>query len=188
MMKQAQFDPQEANIFLVGLRGSGKTTLGRLVAERLALLFVDTDDVIVQQAGESIAKIVSKQGWDVFRSMEKEVLRDVCSRRGQVVATGGGVVLDSGNRELLETSGVVFYLMADIATLTQRLAQDPKTDQRPALSGLAMAQELVQCLFEREPLYMRIANHVLRAEKAPAFLVEEVLEKLGGSPRGSTVS
>jgi len=187
--KQARFDPREANIFLVGLRGSGKTTLGRLLAERLLaerleVAFVDTDDMIVQRAGTSIAEIVADQGWDAFRSMEKEALRDVCSRRGQVVATGGGMVIDPDNRALLGISGVVFYLMADITTLAQRLARNPMADQRPALSDLAPTQELAQCLRQRGPLYICVANHVLRAEKAPAILVEEAIEKLDATASG----
>lgn len=177
---QARFDAREANIFLVGLRGSGKTTLGRMLAERLEVAFVDTDDMVVQRAGTSIADIVADQGWGRFREMEAGVLRDVCAGKGQIVATGGGIVLDPQNRDLLGQSGVVIYLMADIATLAARLAGNPLADQRPPLlSGVAPPQELAQCLRERGPLYMCLANHVLRTEKAPAVLVEEVLEKLG---------
>lgn len=173
------FDPKASNIFLVGLRGSGKTTLGRLLAERLEMAFVDTDEEVVRRAGQDIAAIVASQGWEGFRRLEAQTLQRICAGKGQVVATGGGVVMDPDNRELLDTFGVTFYLMADIPILAQRLAKDPNTGQRPALSDLALAQELGQCSRERGPMYMCVANHVLRAEKAPHILVEEVLEKLG---------
>ncbi|HDQ41355.1 MAG TPA: shikimate kinase AroL [Desulfonatronum sp.] len=176
----ARFDPRKANIFLVGLRGSGKTTLGRLLAERLDVMFVDTDEMVVRQAGKDIASIVASQGWAGFRSSEKDTLREICTRKGQVVATGGGIVLEPSNRALLE-SGLVFYLMAEIPTLEERLAKNPLPAQRPALSEASLVQELRHCLYERGPLYMCTANHVLHAEKKPAVLVEEILEKLGWS-------
>lgn len=178
--KQSQrFDAGEANIFLVGLRGSGKTTLGRVLAARLGMPFVDTDEEIVRRAGKDISNIVADSGWEAFRSMEANVLQEVCTGAGQVVATGGGIVLDPQNRLLLDRSGVVFYLMADLSVLMQRLAKDPLAGQRPALTSLSPDRELVRCLQERGPLYMTVANHVLFAERTPGELVEAVLEKLG---------
>lgn len=176
--QRAPFDPQGSNIFLVGLRGSGKTTLGRLLADRLGVGFVDTDEAIIRQTGQDIAGIVADKGWDAFRALEAQALRDICVQKGQVVATGGGIVLDPGNQELLQKSGVVFYLIVKIPTLVQRLAKNPLTKQRPPLSSLSLPQELGQCLLERGSLYMRIADHVLLAETGPAALVEDVLEKL----------
>lgn len=176
--QRAPFDPLGSNIFLVGLRGSGKTTLGKLLADRLVVEFVDTDEAIIRQAGQDIAGIVADKGWDAFRTLETQALRDICAQKGQVVATGGGIVLDPGNQELLQKSGVVFYLIVKIPTLVQRLGKNPLTGQRPPLSSLSLPQELGQCLLERGSLYMRIADHVLLAETEPAALVEDVLEKL----------
>lgn len=172
------FDPAVNNVFLVGLRGSGKTTLGRMLAKRLGAAFVDTDQVVVRKAGISIAEIVATRGWAAFRSMESEALRDVSAQHGQVVATGGGIVLDPANRDLLEKSGVVIYLMADITTLAVRLAENPLAQQRPALSGLKLHQELSRCLLERGPLYMCLADHVLRVENEPEMLVRKLMEKI----------
>lgn len=172
------FDPAANNVFLVGLRGSGKTTLGRMLAKRLGAAFVDTDQAVVRKTGVSIAEIVASRGWETFRSMESEALRDVCAQHGQVVATGGGIVLDPANRDLLEKSGVVIYLMADIATLAVRLAENPLAQQRPPLSGQTPQQELSRCLRERGPLYMCLADHVLRVENEPDILVRELMEKI----------
>lgn len=175
---RVRFDPAASNIFLVGLRGSGKTTLGRMLAHRLNLAFEDTDALVVQLAKMSIADIVVNRGWPAFRDMEQKVLRDVCALHGQVVATGGGIVLDPANRDLLGKSGIVIYLMADITTLVGRLAENPLAEQRPALSGLKLQQELTQCLRERGPLYMCLADHVLRVENEPEKLVRELMEKM----------
>lgn len=172
------FDPAASNIFLVGLRGSGKTTLGRMLAERLGAVFTDTDALVAGRAGKSIAAIVADRGWEAFRILEKEVLREACSRRGQVVATGGGIVLDPANRDLLEQSGMVIYLMADIATLAFRLAENPLAEQRPALSHRDAKVELAQSMQERAPLYMCLADHVLRVDNDPESLVRELLQKI----------
>lgn len=174
-----RFEPEESNVFLVGLRGSGKTTVGRLLAERLGVPFLDTDEAVFRLAGQDIAHIVARQGWDAFRAMESQVLRDVCGRKGQVVATGGGIVLDPANRELLLKSGVVFYLLVDVQTLARRLAESPMAAQRPPLSGLAPEQEIGRCMEERGPLYMSLADHVLLAQAEPGAMVADALEKLG---------
>jgi shikimate kinase len=178
-VKRDRFNPREANIFLVGLRGSGKTSLGRLLAERTGAVFVDTDEMVAGLAGQDIAGIVADRGWEAFRALETEVLRDVCSRKGQVIATGGGIVLDPLNRSLMEHSGTVIFLMAELSTLGQRLAGNPQDPQRPPLSALPLAEELLRCKRERDPIYMCLADHILRVERDLAVLVEEVLEKVG---------
>ena len=172
------FDPRTDNVFLIGPRAGGKTTLGRKLAGVLNMRFVDTDNLVEEAAGQSIAEIVAEKGWQAFRRQEAHVLARVAAQGGQVVATGGGIVLLDENRALLSRQAVVCYLMADAATLMERLKKDARPGQRPALTDLAPADEVVGTLMEREPLYMSTAHHVLRAEKPLDGLLAEIREKL----------
>lgn len=174
-----EFDLSSSNIYFIGLRGSGKTTVGRIVAEGLQAQFVDTDELVVQRAGLGIAQIVDRQGWEAFRHLEHQVLEDICSKKGQVVATGGGIILRDDNRELLQAGGQIFYLMAHVPDLLARLDKAPAKEQRPALTEKPLQEELAQTLSAREPLYVSIADHVLQAEKPPEELAEDVYLALG---------
>lgn len=166
------------NIFLVGPRGSGKTTVGRLAAEPLGLAFVDTDALIAERAGSSIAAYVEAKGWDAFRDLEHAVLADVCTHENQVVATGGGIILREDNRVLLKNSGWTFYLMADVSTLLGRLEADPNAAQRPALTDSPLREEISRVLAEREPLYFSVADAVLQAALPAEDLACEVGDRL----------
>lgn len=164
-------------VFLVGLRASGKTSLGRLVAERLGLPFVDTDELVVRKAGASIAEIVERDGWEAFRALETEVLREVAGAP-VVAATGGGVVLAEENRDLLRKGGPVFYLLATTLCVVERLTRDMDPENRPPLTELPLAEEMGRLREERDPLYMAVANFVLRAESPLEDQAAEVLEKM----------
>lgn len=166
------------NIYLVGPRGSGKTTVGRLAAERLGLEFVDADEALVKSLGQSIADYVTVHGWEAFREREHETLARIAASRGRVVATGGGVVLRADNRELMTASGAVFYLMADPGLLFARLSRDPGAEQRPALTDLPLREEIGRTLAEREPLYMAVAGFVLQAAGTPEEIAADLVEKL----------
>ncbi len=168
----------KSNIFLVGLRGSGKTTLGKVGAKRSGRPFVDTDDLVEARAGASIAELVEAQGWDAFRALESQVLAEVCARDGQIVATGGGVVLAEANRALLRASGKVFYLAAEPALLAARLLKDPKAAQRPTLTGQPLAEEMRALFEERQPLYMNIADFILHAGAPLHELADDFEEKI----------
>ncbi|WP_051822826.1 shikimate kinase [Desulfonatronum thiodismutans] len=176
--KKAVFDPQATNIFLVGLRASGKSTLGKPLAQRLDMRFVDTDVLVLDKAGRSIADIVAANGWDAFRGLESEVLREVCARRGQVVATGGGMILAAENQKLIQQSGTTFFLMADISTLLGRLNAAPDTDHRPPLTNLTPEQELIQSNIQRGPIYMNLADHILHTEDSLEHTLRDALDKL----------
>lgn len=174
-----EFDLSGLNIFFTGLRGSGKSTLGKRVAKGLQAQFVDTDEKVVEQAGQSIARIVADKGWEAFRELEHKVLKKVSSENGQVIATGGGIVLRDDNRELMQDRGQIFYLMAHVPELLARLENSPETEQRPALSQKSLQEELAETLGQREHLYVSIADHVLQAEKSPEELAEDVYQALG---------
>ena len=177
-LNEPTFSLQQGNIVFLGLRGSGKTTLAREVASRLGTEMVDTDQVIQERAGKSIATMVNESGWTTFRDLEEEVLREIRETPGRVVATGGGVVLREANRRLLRSCGAVFYLMVGIPLLVQRLQQEEDDAQRPALSEESLEEELIQTLREREPLYYECLDYLLPAERTPRELADKVLETL----------
>lgn len=176
--RREPFSLERKNVVLVGLRASGKTTVGRLLAERLACLFVDTDDLVEASIGMSIADFVAEQGWSAFRAAEEAAVERACTLPGKVVATGGGAVLSEKNRALWNRQAVVLYLAADIPLLLARLG-DTLDSRRPALSALPLEEELVVCLREREPLYMAVMDHMLQACRTPEQLVEDALVALG---------
>jgi shikimate kinase len=164
-------------IYLVGYRGSGKTTVGRLLADALGWSFVDADDVIEARAGQSIAAIFSAEGEAGFREREAANLRDLSSRDRYVIATGGGVVLRADNRQLLRATGHCVWLTGEPATLSRRLEGDPTTRaRRPALTALPGPAEVERLLREREPFYREVAHSVVATEtQSPEAVVSAIL-------------
>jgi shikimate kinase len=151
---------RERNLVLIGGRACGKTSVGQALAQALQRPFVDLDQVLVAEAGRSVAEIVAAEGWPGFRRREKELVARLGSRPGQVLAPGGGVVLDPENVALLREHGLVIWLYAEPAILRQRLRQDQGSqDFRPSLTGGDPGAEMERVLAEREPLY-RAAAHV----------------------------
>jgi len=144
------------NIFLIGYRCTGKTTVGRSLAKRLERLFIDTDLELVKEQGENISGIVSNRGWSAFREIENRVIQYVCERDNQVVATGGGAVLDEDNVKRMKDSGVLVWLRADIKTIEKRIIEDNTTqDFRPALTSKGSVEEIQETLLVRNPYYER---------------------------------
>lgn len=145
------------NIFLIGMRGSGKSTVGRRLAADGRRPFCDMDRELVRRFGSSIREFVHARGWDAFRRSEKILLQELTARQGWVVATGGGAVLDEENIDGMRRSGRVVWLRAGPDTLLKRLqADETLRPQRPALvPGLGLAEEIRRTLAEREPLYRR---------------------------------
>lgn len=160
--------PPATSLFLVGLRGSGKTTVGRLAAAKLGLEFVDADAELERRAGESIPEIFARRGEGRFRELEREVMLELLARDGLVVATGGGCVLDAGVREALRRSGAAVWLDAPPAVRAARIAGST----RPPLTGRGGLEEEEIVAREREPLYRACAAvRVPTAGRSP----EEVL-------------
>jgi shikimate kinase len=167
-------------ICLIGPRGSGKTTVARLLAERLGWSWVDADEVLEARHGKSVRAVFADEGEAGFRDKEAAVLADLCGRERHVIATGGGVVLREANRELLRRSARVVWLTADAETLWERLSADASTaDRRPALAGGGLG-EIVEVLRARAPLYRACADLTIEtAGRTPHAVVEEILRQIG---------
>jgi shikimate kinase len=163
-------------LYLVGLRGSGKSTVGRLLAERLKIPFHDADAVLEARAGRSIRDIFAAEGEASFRDLEEQALRDLSDLGPAVVATGGGVILREANRERMRASGMLVWLTADIDTMLARMERDPHTaDRRPALVA-GGRDEIEELLRQRTPLYHACADLTIdTARRSPEAVVHDIL-------------
>jgi len=168
------------NLVLIGYRATGKTAVGTRLARMLKRPFVDLDQILIQEAGRSIAQIVSESGWQEFRRREKELVARFRHTRGQVLATGGGVVLDPENVQALRENGIIIWLSADPATIQARLTRDrPQDTSRPSLTGSDTIAEVLEVLQAREPLYQAAAQIVIdTAGQSVGQVVERVLAAL----------
>jgi shikimate kinase len=147
------------NIILVGYRGTGKTTVGRLLADRLGWPFADVDDRVEAVAGRSVADIFAAEGEAGFRAREAAAIADLAARTGCVIATGGGAVLREANRQLLRARGFVVWLTAPPAVLWARLRADPATAaRRPNLTAAGGEDEVKALVAAREPIYREVAH------------------------------
>ena len=143
---------RQPNLVLIGYRATGKTSVGARLAEALRRPFVDLDQVLVREAGRSVADIVAQGGWAEFRRLEKALVARYRDASGQVLATGGGVVLDPDNVAALRENGILIWLTADPAAIQARLAQDqPRDANRPSLTGDDTVREVSKVLEERVP-------------------------------------
>jgi shikimate kinase len=146
---------------LIGYRGSGKSTIGARLADRLWQKFVDTDDLIAQKAGTSIAKIFAAQGEARFRELELQAVRDALAMEDHVVSLGGGAVMQPEVRELLRSGNHrIVYLKCDPKELLRRIQSDPTTGaNRPPLTALGGGlEEISKVLAEREPIYRQVMH------------------------------
>jgi len=167
-------------VFLIGLRGCGKSRLAGMLAKKLSRPCVDTDRLIVAAAGKSIADIVAREGWETFRDYEAAALAKTPALLpdGGIVATGGGIVLRPENRELLRRAGVVIYLEAPPTVLAKRLARSRRSDDRPSLTGRDMLAEMAAIADERQPLYLAAAHHVVDASLPLGQVMAAILEAI----------
>ncbi|MBD8657902.1 3-dehydroquinate synthase [Oxalobacteraceae sp. CFBP 13730] len=168
--------PKNNNIFLVGLMGAGKTTIGRLLARKLNRRFVDADHEIEARTGATIPWIFEIEGEACFRRREADVIRDLSAQQGLVLATGGGAVLDPASRALLAERGTVIYLRASIGSILQRTAHDKN---RPLLQTADPRGKLEQLWTERDPLYREIADLVIDTGRPNVqSMVQTILDQL----------
>lgn len=165
------------NIYLVGPMGAGKTTIGKRIAEIKGMNFVDSDTEIEKRTGVDISFIFDMEGEEGFRRREREMLTELTQLSNTVLATGGGAVLNSDNRDLLSARGVVVYLQT---SLEQQLARTRNNRDRPLLEGSDdIEATLKKLLQERDPLYRQIADLVVTTGDQPARkLAREIVESL----------
>ena len=171
-----------SGLALVGYRGTGKTTVGRIVAERLNRPFHDADDVLRTRFGRSIRSIFRDLGEPVFRDWEEQVLAELTRDRSAVIATGGGAIVRETNRWALRDFGFVVWLKADPSTLHARLSvHRGATDDRPGLTAAGTLQEITEVLAHRLPLYREVADAMIETEgRSPQQVAEAVLAALPG--------
>ena len=172
-------------VFLVGARASGKSTIGRSLAETLGCPFLDTDTELTRDLGCSIDVFVKENGWDAFRRKEHETLKRLAGsgekkQDGEwlVIATGGGMVLLPENRKILREKGVTFYLEAPVEVLVRRLSEDPMSDTRPSLTGQGLLEEVAGVVKSREPLYREASHHCVSTDQSVKNIVREISQKL----------
>jgi shikimate kinase len=153
---------KSGNLILVGMMGSGKTTMGKALARHLGKAFVDSDDEITKRTGVTVPHIFDVEGEAGFRQRETAAIRDLVGRDNMVLATGGGAVLAEENRALLERNGIVIYLKASVHDLWQRTRHDRN---RPLLQTSDPHAKLTELFQQRDPLYQQISDVVVQSGK-----------------------
>lgn len=164
------------NIFLVGLMGAGKTTVGRMLARRLGRRFLDSDHEIEQRCGVSVSVIFEIEGEHGFRAREAQVIAELTALEGIVLATGGGAVLSEHNRRYLVERGTVVYLKGEPEELNRRLRNEKN---RPLLAGGDRLEHLRELHQARDPLYRGIADVIVESgARSAQSLTRDLLARL----------
>ena len=174
------------NLVLIGYRATGKTTLARLLAERLGWDWTDADVEIERRAGKSISRIFAEEGEPAFRDLEAEVIGHLCRRSQLVLAAGGGAPMRPESRQAMRDAGKVVWLKARPETIHARMSGDATTAaRRPDLTDKGGLEEIVDLLARREPIYRQSAHLEIDTEaKSPDALAAEILERAGLAPQG----
>lgn len=165
------------NIVLIGMRGSGKTTVGKRLARRLGRKFIEMDDLVAKKAGMPIADIVRQLGWDHFRDLESEVAEEVGRKNNAVISAGGGVVERAENIENLKRNGKTVLLTGTVKTLLLRIGHSSK---RPFLTEAKTMREDIETVSQqREKRYRDGADIIIDTENKPVnTVVKEVLQRI----------
>lgn len=165
-------------LYLIGYRGTGKTTVGQLLAERIGWNFADADVVLERTAGKSIKEIFATEGEASFRDRESANLRTLAQRTHCVIATGGGIIGREENRRVLRETGFVVWLTAPSALIASRIADDPTTAERRPNLTVGGTVEIEELLRQREPLYRACADLEIDTDgRSPEMLVERILSQ-----------
>jgi shikimate kinase len=168
---------QKTNIFLIGLMGTGKTTVGRQLSRKLKMEFYDSDRVIEERTGVDIPLIFEKEGEDGFRARETAILDELTQKNNIVLATGGGAILNAENRNHLVNRGTVFYLKSNLKTLVERTSKDKN---RPLLQTAEPVETTLKRLLEqRGPLYEETADYVIEtANNSIHSVIQAIIKHL----------
>ncbi len=160
-------------LWLIGMMGSGKSTVAVRTASRLGVDSIDTDEMVERAAGMSIAEIWTRSGESGFRALEKQIVVEAASHAGVIVATGGGAPIDSDSRALIDSVGTTVWLRATPEILGSRLGGG---SERPLLdSGSSLIQVLSELVDARQEVYASVADHVIETDR---LTVDEVVDEL----------
>ncbi|HIE90662.1 MAG TPA: shikimate kinase [Methylophilaceae bacterium] len=165
---------KQNNIFLIGLMGAGKTTIGKQLSQRLGKTFYDTDHEVEKRTGVKVSVIFELEGEAGFRKREAGVIKDLALLDDIVLATGGGAVLSEANRQVLQNNGHVIYLRAAVDDLWKRMRWDK---QRPLLQNVDIRATLEALYTERHPLYTETANLIVDTGRHPAAVLINQIKK-----------
>ena len=168
------------NVVLIGYRGTGKSTVAKLLGQKLGRNVVSTDAEVIAKAQLPIPEIVEKYGWDHFRRIETEVCQTLGCQDGLVIDTGGGAILKDENVAALKRNSIIFWLTAEVSTIASRIGGDT---QRPSLSGTkTFIEEIEEILKERTPKYQTAADHIIPTDhSSPQQLVDSIYSLLSDS-------
>ncbi len=165
-----------SKIALIGYRATGKSSVGRKIAERLNWKFIDMDEVLMKTFQMTIAEWIQKKGWESFRKEEHNLLKALEKEDLIVVATGGGIVEREENRTILRRSFFTVWLDCEIQEIIKRLQKDSKTSYlRPSLTGLGTIEEIEKVLALRRPLYREVSSLMLKTDKSS---IDEICDHL----------
>lgn len=163
---------QSENIYLIGLMGAGKSTIGRQLARALQLPFYDSDKAIEETTGVDIPTIFEFEGEQGFRDREQKMIQQLTELQGVIMATGGGAILRKENRDLLSKHGFVVYLYCSLDKIIERTRRD---NQRPLLNTENPRQELEKLFVQREPLYLDCADYKIDTGNMQSKLVVKTI-------------
>jgi len=163
------------NITLIGYRGTGKSVVGEILADRLNMKCIGMDARIVEKAGMSIPNIVENQGWSAFRDMESEIARELAEQDNIVIDTGGGVIERPENIKALKTNSCIIWLKASTKAIVSRIQGDT---ERPSLTGeKSFTEEVAEVLERRTPIYARAAQYEIDTEQlTPEQVADNIIE------------
>jgi len=167
-------------ILLTGFRATGKSRVGKILADILGLTFLDTDHLLSRHLGCTLTDYVARHGWAAFRQQEEELLRGLAGEKGVVIASGGGAVLHEEAWESLRRGSVSVWLQASEETIARRLFLDScSSRQRPSLTGMASGEEVQLVLAEREPFYRAASDFALATDdNSPRELAQAIIGEL----------
>ncbi|MBU2600297.1 shikimate kinase [bacterium] len=160
------------NIVLFGFMGSGKSSIGRMLAERLGMFFIEMDEILEEEHHKTINDLFKKYGEAYFRRLEKELVKRISKRDSCVISTGGGVVLDEENVKLLRENGILISLMASEEVIYERVKDDKS---RPLLKTIDLPKKIKEILVHRKPSYEKAGYCIDTSDKSKEEVVEEII-------------
>lgn len=164
------------NIVLIGYRGSGKTTVGKILSSKLSYTFIDTDDEIVKKTGMNIPEIVEKLGWEKFRDLESEVASEKSKLSNCVISTGGGIIIRKKNIDFLKSNGWITFLKVSPENIYERIKDSVN---RPSLTkNKSFLDEITEVLNERTNLYLRYSDFKVDTNTlVPDYISEVIIDE-----------